>query len=241
MSSAIAIDRPAPRPQPVARWRHTIVLVVMFLAMAAAGGMLQHRAVSAGSATLPHPSQPAWLYLGLIAMEWGLVTYVWKGGLRASGVSLRALIGGRWGTPRAVATDVLLALGVWAAWTAVEWTSDRVLGAGHAASVARLLPRDPLGVALWLVLSLSAGFAEELVFRGYFRAQFHALTGSATLALVLQALLFGVSHGYQGVRACASITLYGFLFGMLASSRKSLRPGMIAHAWTDIAAGIFRI
>jgi membrane protease YdiL (CAAX protease family) len=58
---------------------------------------------------------------------------------------------------------------------------------------------------------------------------------------VLQAILFGVTHGYQGARACLTITLYGLLMGVLANARGSLRPGMIAHAWTDIAAGIFRI
>ena len=104
-----------------------------------------------------------------------------------------------------------------------------------------MLPHGPLEIALWVALSMSAGFSEELTFRGYFSAQFHALTGSAPLALVLQAVLFGVTHGYQGVRACCTITLYGLLMGLLAKVRGSLRPGMIVHAWTDIAAGIFRI
>jgi membrane protease YdiL (CAAX protease family) len=104
-----------------------------------------------------------------------------------------------------------------------------------------MLPHQALDIALWIALSMSAGFAEELVFRGYFQAQFHALTRNASIALVLQAILFGVTHGYQGARACVTITLYGLLMGALANARGSLRPGMIAHAWTDIAAGIFRI
>jgi membrane protease YdiL (CAAX protease family) len=137
--------------------------------------------------------------------------------------------------------DVMLALGTWGVWTALSWGIDRGLGPGHAASVRAMLPHGVLDVALWIVLSLSAGFAEELVFRGYFQAQFHALTRSAPIALVLQAILFGVTHGYKGGRACVTITLYGLLMGALARARGSLRPGMIAHAWTDIAAGIFRI
>ncbi len=88
---------------------------------------------------------------------------------------------------------------------------------------------------------MSAGFAAELVFRGYLFTQFRALTRSTGLALVLQAVLFGVSHGYQGVRACATISLHGLFFGALALETRSLRPGMIAHAWTDVAAGLFRI
>jgi membrane protease YdiL (CAAX protease family) len=55
----------------------------------------------------------------------------------------------------------------------------------------------------------------------------------------LQALLFGVSHGYQGVDACARIALFGLLFGLIAIWRRNLRAGVVAHAWTDIAAGLF--
>jgi VanZ family protein len=57
----------------------------------------------------------------------------------------------------------------------------------------------------------------------------------------MQSVLFGVSHGYQGVRACVTISVYGLFFGALARMNRSLRPGMIAHAWTDVAAGLFRM
>jgi hypothetical protein len=36
------------------------------------------------------------------------------------------------------------------------------------------------------------------------------------------------------VGAVGRIMLFGVLFGLLAVWRKSLRPGMIAHAWSDI-------
>jgi membrane protease YdiL (CAAX protease family) len=52
-------------------------------------------------------------------------------------------------------------------------------------------------------------------------------------------VIFGVSHGYQGLRNVITITIFGFLFGTLALWRKSLKPGMILHAWTDIFSGIF--
>jgi len=236
-----ALEAPLPGPRPVASFRHTTALVGVMLTMAASGAYFQHRAASSGLATLPHPQHPAGLYLSLIAMEWALVLYIWRAGLRPAGASLRELVGGRWNSARAITTDVLLALGTWGLWTGISWTVDRVSGPGHAASVSAMLPRQPLDIGLWIALSMSAGFAEELVFRGYFQAQFHALTRNASVALLLQAVLFGVTHGYQGVRACLTITVYGLLMGALANARGSLRPGMVAHAWTDIAAGIFRI
>ena len=236
-----ALEAPLPGPRPVASFRHTTALIGVMLIMAASGAYFQHRAASSGLTTLPHPHHPAGLYLSLVAMEWALVLYVWRAGLRPAGASLRELVGGRWNSASAIATDVVLALGTWSIWTGISWAVDHVSGPGHAASVSAMLPRQPLDIALWIVLSMSAGFAEELVFRGYFQAQFHALTHNASAALLLQAVLFGVTHGYQGLRACLTITVYGLLMGALANARGSLRPGMVAHAWTDIAAGIFRI
>jgi membrane protease YdiL (CAAX protease family) len=90
-----------------------------------------------------------------------------------------------------------------------------------------------------MLVALSAGFCEELVFRGYFQRQFHALTGSLAAAVALQALVFGAGHFYEGGWAVAQITLYGVLFGLLAAWRKNLRPGMLAHAWSDIFAVLY--
>ena len=228
------------RPRPVAPMWHTVVLAGLFLLLALGGARLQHRAAAHGP-DLPAAQNPTVLYLSLIAMQWGLVYFVWKAGLRRQGVTLREVIGGRWTNARDVAVDLGLALGVWGLWTGISHGADHWLGADHAASVRSLLPRQPLDIALWIALSISAGFSEELVFRGYFQRQFHALTGSAAVALGLQSLLFGISHGYQGLRACLMISVYGLLFGALALWRKSLRPGMAAHAWTDIAAGLLRL
>jgi len=96
-------------------------------------------------------------------------------------------------------------------------------------------------ILLWIGVSISAGICEELVFRGYFQRQFHAYTHSRWIALFLQAMLFGISHGYQGTVACVKIVIFGLLYGSLALWRKSLRPGKMAHAWSDILSGIFGI
>jgi membrane protease YdiL (CAAX protease family) len=223
-------ERPAPmRPM----W----VLIGIFLAMALWGALAQRQAAHA--AAFPRPASPAAIYAGLILTEWGLALYVWRAGLGRRRGSLRELIGGRWSRPRDVAVDAAIGLLTWALWSAVSLLWRSWSGPDTAASIDTLLPHRPHEILLWIVLSMSAGFSEELVFRGYLQRQFQALTGSAPLALVLQAALFGVSHGYQGVRACLRIAVYGLLFGGLAMRRRSLRPGMIAHAWTDIASGLF--
>ena len=59
------------------------------------------------------------------------------------------------------------------------------------------------------------------------------------IGLALQALLFGIGHAYEGPDACLRIALYGALFGVIAMWRNSLRAGMVAHACSDITAGLF--
>lgn len=213
------------------RW-HTWLLVALFLALALSGALFQNQ-------TQKQPESLVPLYLSLIAMEWGLFLYVWKGGLRRTGTKLRDLIGGTWRGPTDVAIDAGLAAGLWITWTLLDKGIDRWFIPPHAASLQTLLPRRGIEILLWIAVSVSAGICEELVFRGYFQKQFESFTGSRWIALFLQAALFGISHGYQGLEACMKIALYGALFGLLALWRGSLRPGMIAHAGTDILSGIF--
>jgi membrane protease YdiL (CAAX protease family) len=221
------------------RW-HTAVLVTLFLALALGGAFFQRRA-RANPGTLQQHPQVAMLYVSLIAMEWGLFVYVWRGGLRRTGTTLSEVIGGQWRNAKDVLLDAALAAGLWGVWMLLQMGWDRWLGPEHAASIQTFLPRRALEIVLWIGVSISAGICEEFVFRGYFQKQFEALTHRVWVALLLQAVLFGVSHGYQGIEACVKIAVFGALYGLLALWRKSLRPGMMAHAGSDILSGIFGI
>jgi membrane protease YdiL (CAAX protease family) len=238
--AAIAAPRiESPSPKLIAPWWHTALLVALFLGLALSGAFFQRQARSEAGGLQQHPHLVP-LYLSLIAMEWGLVYYVWKG-LQRTGTKLSELIGGKWASIKDVLADAGLALGLWSTWKLAETAWDRWLGIGHAASIQTLLPQRALEILLWIGVSMSAGVCEELVFRGYFQRQFHAYSHSLWVAWLLQALLFGISHGYQGIEACVRIAVYGALFGLLALWRGSLRPGMMAHAWSDTLSGIFGI
>jgi membrane protease YdiL (CAAX protease family) len=221
------------------RW-HTVMFVALFLALTLGGAFFQREARSQPGKMLQHRNVVP-LYLSLIAMEWGLFFYMWRGGLRRSGTKLRDLIGGRWQGLTDVAIDAILALGLWTVWMMVEKAWEHWLGPEHAASIQTFLPRRATEILLWVGVSVSAGICEEVVFRGYFQRQFAAFTHSKWIALFLQAALFGIAHGYQGVEACLKIAIFGALYGLFALWRGSLRPGMIAHAGSDILSGIFGI
>jgi membrane protease YdiL (CAAX protease family) len=180
------------------------------------------------------------LYLSLLAAEWGLFLYVRKG-VRSTGTTLQELIGGRWAGPRDLLIDAGIALGAWALLKLLAAAWQRWLAPAPATSIHALLPRRPVEILLWIALSASAGICEELAFRGYFQRQLAALTRSPWLAVLLQGLLFGIAHSYQGLQAALRIAVYGVLFGLLALFRRSLRPGMIAHGLTDLLSGLFGI
>jgi membrane protease YdiL (CAAX protease family) len=241
MATAVApVVEPTQTSKLVApRW-HTAALISLFLGLALFGAFFQRQARAQPAMLQQHP-QVAPLYLSLIAAEWGLFYWVWKGGLRRTGTKIGDLIGGRWSSPKDVLTDFGIAIVLWGGWSLVERAGDRLMGPGHAASIQTLLPQRALEIVLWIGVSISAGFCEEFVFRGYFQRQFQALSHSRWIALFLQAVLFGIAHGYQGVQACVRIAIFGVFFGLFAIARKSLRPGMIAHAGGDILGGIFGI
>jgi len=148
-----------------------------------------------------------------------------------------------------VLVDVGIAFGYWICAGAVLAALSYVLGLTSPAQVEEarkqlgaLMPQTGLEAAIWIALSATAGFCEEILFRGYLLRQFRAATRSIVVAIVLQAVVFGIAHAYQGGRRIILIAAYGVLFGMLAAWRKSLRPGMIGHALQDSFSGIaFRL
>ena len=221
MATAILPEIESAPVKAVAPGWHTASLIAFFVLIAAGGAALQRGARSRAD-LVEHRPNVALLYLSLLAGEWGLVYYVWKG-LRRTGVTLAEFVGGRWASARAVFLDTILAFGIWVLWKGILFTWVRWLGPGHAASISPLVPHGIAEAVLWVLLSVSAGISEELVFRGYLQRQLTAFTGRTSLALLLQVAVFGIAHGYQGVQACLVIAIYGVIFTLLALWWKSLK------------------
>jgi membrane protease YdiL (CAAX protease family) len=214
---------------------HTVVLLAVFAAITALGWSAQRRAQAHSHNAVPARLVP--LQMQAIVFEWATLAWVWFG-VRRKGVRVRELVGGQWLNAKSIAIDVLLAAGLWILWIAISKAETLLLG--HAAdSIPH--PANFLEGFLAVAVAISAGICEEIVFRGYLQRQFLALTGSAAVAVLVQAIVFGVPHVYQGLRLAMMASLYGILFGVLALWRRSLRPGIMAHAWSDVAARLLRI
>lgn len=233
MNSTITADANFPsgltsRPLIAPVW-HTILFIAIFAGLSIVGGFFQHSVKQHPEATVPHGNAlPG--YISVVVFEWLLVLYV-RMGVHKRGIRLRDLVGGRWATPKDVMKDIALGAALWAMWMALM--NPHVLGGGTNAAQA-LLPQGMLESLAWIPVAVSAGFCEELAFRGYLQKQFQAITGSGGWAVLIQAIVFGVGHLYEGLGQVGRVMLFGVLFGLLASWRKSLRPGMMTHAWSDI-------
>jgi membrane protease YdiL (CAAX protease family) len=68
--------------------------------------------------------------------------------------------------------------------------------------------------------------------------QLRAFTGSATVALLVQAVVFGIGHVPLGMALMLSVSLLALFLGALALWQKSLVPGMIAHTSLSVFAGL---
>lgn len=215
----------------VAPWWHTAILVLLLVGTSLLGARAAHRDVAAAH----HVGR----YLVGIGAEWVLLLLTWVG-LRMKHVSIAELVGFRRGFD-ALREDVAAAAVFWAAaFVVLAMIGLALEAAGLSAPQKTLMaiaPNTPLEVLLWVMLSMSAGFCEEFVFRGYLLRQFASMGAGLWIGVACSSLLFGVSHGYEGAAGMIAITAYGAMFCALAILRKSLRPGMMAHAWHDIFSG----
>ena len=207
---------------------HTALVLFVLLGFSVLGARLQHLTA--------HGRSPD--YLAVIAMEWVLVAFIWFG-LGRRGIPMRDLVGGSWPHLAAFFRDLGIAVAfVLLVGGAVLNGLGYLLKATPPKAMQELFPHTLIEMILWVVMSWTAGFCEEVIFRGYFSRQFAAWTKSAIAGIVLQGIVFGLAHGYQGWKLMSLIAFYGMCFGMLAHWRRSLRPGMLAHGLQDTAGGL---
>lgn len=231
-----AVDAPSGEWKPLASYLHTFLIVLLMCAV----GVMSMLSFKSGRAAVG----PLALYLPTIIWLWSLTLLVYAG-IRRRGYRVRDVIGHTWKTFDDALMDLAYAAGFWIAAMTVLYAMSRLLmyllhqptPKTIPTELQALAPQGALGFALWFALSISAGICEEFVFRGYLQRQFSALTANAAAGIVLSAVVFSVGHLYEGGVKAVVIGVFGILLGTLAYLRRSLAPGMIAHAWHDIFAG----
>jgi len=104
-----------------------------------------------------------------------------------------------------------------------------------------VLPRNLEQAIIWVPLSFTAGFCEEVMFRGYLMTRLRLLfkTKSWIPSILISSMAFGLCHTYQGLSGFIVITVYGAMFALLYIRTGSIWPGIIAHALQDVSAPFF--
>jgi membrane protease YdiL (CAAX protease family) len=112
----------------------------------------------------------------------------------------------------------------------------RVAARPRLGGVAFMLPRTMQEEGWFLALSATAGFCEELLYRGYLAWFFAPWLGAAG-AMALVVAIFGVSHAYQGRKGALKATIAGGVMAAIVLVTGSLIPAMIVHALIDMSGG----
>ncbi len=218
--------------EPIAPWWHTL-LVLLPIAVGSIASWHQH-----GLANVHIPGIGSRLssYITVLVQEWLVVLLIWLA-LKRRGLAMSSLVSSRWQTLGAFFRDLGLMAGFVVVTVPLVGFLVHLIGGGATGNLANVTPRTAPELLAWLGVGVTAGFCEELAFRGYLTHQFTAWTGSRIFAVIAQGVLFGLAHGYYG-KVMVVIMFHGWLLGLLAYWRKSLRPGMLAHGLEDGIGGI---
>lgn len=240
VSEPIAAPPSPDKPALIAPVWHTLLMTALILGNSFVASSKIGTVQSHGSRLV--------LYGGTFITQLVLILLVWFG-IRLRGVRMRDLIGGKWKTVEAFLLDVGIAFGFWVVALLLLFGLRVALGLIDLHNMQKsvddavrilgpMAPHTYLEAGFFVLLSVCAGLFEEIIFRGYLQRQFGALGRHAVVGIVVSAAIFGLGHGYQGPRNMVVIGVFGSFFGILAHFRKSLRPGMMTHAFQDSIAGI---
>lgn len=180
------------------------------------------------------------MYLATILFQWLLAALVaWRAFAR--GLSLHELgIHGTAGVSLLAVTlmgAALIAASHWANLRRMARSDHPNLQRLRALG-SRLFPRSRPELALFVVLSLTAGICEEFLFRGFVMAALFRTGLPTWLVVALSSAMFGVAHLYQGKGGSVGTGILGMLFAGVRLAYQSLLPAVVWHAVLDIVAGI---
>jgi uncharacterized protein len=204
-----------------------------FIVLAAAGAMAFRGAMNVNQMRTAMNLNRIRMYERTIIGELAMLALVLLGVVLARS-PLTTVLGEHWRSVRQVLRDLGIGIAFSIVSTLLLSTFDSLLhGHDTERAVQFILPHGRLEMTLWVALSVTAGICEESIYRGYLQRQFTALSRNAPIGILLQASAFGLAHSYQGWHGAVAIAVEGVLLGALAHWRKSVRPGMISHAWKD--------
>lgn len=182
-----------------------------------------------------------WLWASNIGEQWWLVACgaaIWMASGR-SWTSFGFTVPDGWRLWTSIALFLLLAAYFVYAVATVARSSDARASVRQQffGELATVLPQTRTEMYWVGGASLTAGFCEEFLFRGYFIwvfAPWLGWWGAAALSLVV----FAIAHIYQGWNGVLRVGIVGAGFTLAVAIFDSLWPAIALHALNDLGAGI---
>ncbi|HYF94566.1 MAG TPA: CPBP family intramembrane glutamic endopeptidase [Symbiobacteriaceae bacterium] len=180
-------------------------------------------------------------YLATILTEWGLVALACLGlyldKTPTGSIGLKPPVGVAasvtwWLTAAAVAGAIAITIQML---RRADLRAAYREGMGH---ISHLLPDTGGERALFAAVAATAGFCEEVLFRGFLPLYFVTVLPTLPFwaALLLAAVSFGVGHWYQGRRGIIQTGLLGLALAAFYFATGSLYGAMALHAIVDLIA-----
>ncbi len=117
-------------------------------------------------------------------------------------------------------------------------TRKQTLKVNVDADILALLPETPKEKLYYVLLSITAGLTEEVLFRGYlFYALGHLFPGLPwVVCLILSSVFFGIMHLYQGLGNALKTLVVGLILGILYLAFGSILPLIVIHILVDVSS-----
>jgi membrane protease YdiL (CAAX protease family) len=177
-------------------------------------------------------------YAGTLSVVAGVLTLAWSQRRHAWSWSDLGL-----GRPPAPARFALVTVGAllagWLAAAMATVLAVKVLGWApmDPSRFAAIAGNTPMLLGMLAISWTTAAIGEEMLFRGFLQTRLQALFGTGRAAglaaVLLQAVLFGLAHAYQGPTGILTTGAIGLAFGLVVLRTRSLWPVMVAHGLID--------
>ena len=101
--------------------------------------------------------------------------------------------------------------------------------------LSAIIPRNKKERQIFVFLSFSAGVCEEIIYRGFLLFALWGMFPDIPIVLIvlIQSILFGISHLYQGIQGIIMTAVVGAIFMCLFSVTNSLIMPMVLHFFVD--------
>ena len=109
----------------------------------------------------------------------------------------------------------------------------RILNLSKGPAIGYEVNFTKAGIFNSFIISVTAGFCEEIIWRGYALKYLTKIHNSPVIALIISSIFFGLFHWGYGLYGIVSTAIIGLIFGIIVLWRKNLLAVILIHFLVD--------